>query len=130
MHTKVGVMPFLLFLLFLCSLYYFIFSFFFVFLCHFSSFFSFFFFLLFPFFFLIQKLKMDFFPLKTFLKCLAGNLRNIFLPELEPKYPHFWNFDFCFPENARFWNFKLDFFPLKKVFEIFSWNTLNNLFIN
>ena len=93
------------------------FLFFSVFLFHFSFFFflSFLFFLSsFYLFFLIKKLKMDFFPLKNFLKYLARNLRNIFLPELEPKYPYFWNFDFCFPENARFWNFKLDFFHLKK----------------
>ena len=81
MHTKVGVMPFLLFLLFLCSLYYFIFPFF----CYYFPFY-FFFFLLFPFFFLIKKLKMDFFPLKTFFEMFGRKFaEHFFFPELEPK---------------------------------------------
>ena len=41
-----------------------------------------------------------------------------------------WDFDFFFPKNPRFWKFKLDFFPLKKVFEIFWRNTANYLYLN
>ena len=113
MNTKVGVMPFLLFLLFLCFLYYFIFSFFFCF--SFPFFFLFFFFLSFLFFlssfylfFLIKKLKMDFFPLKIFLKYLAGNLRNIF---------------FCRNWNQNTPTFEILNFVFEKMpdFEISSW---------
>ena len=35
-----------------------------------------------------------------------------------------------FPKNLRFWKFKLDFFPLKKVFEIFWQNTMNKRLLN
>ena len=116
MHTKVGVMPFLLFLLFLCSLYYFIFSFF----LFFFSIFPFFFFLLFPFFFLIQKLKMDFFPLKTFLKCLAGNLRNIFFcRNWSQNTPTFEILNFVFEKMPDFEISSWIFFHLKKFLKFF-----------
>ena len=115
MHTKVGGMPFLLFLLFLCSLYYFIFSFF---LFFFSIFF---FFLLFPFFFLIKKLKMDFFPLKTFLKCLAGNLRNIFFcRNWSQNNPTFEILIFVFQKMPDFEISSWIFFHLKKFLNFFG----------
>ena len=40
-----------------------------------------------------------------------------------------WDFDFFFPKNPRYRKFELDFFPIKKVFEIFWQNTVNYLFI-
>ena len=39
----------------------------------------------------------------------------------------FW---FFFPKNPRFWKFKLDFFPLEKVFEILWRNTMNKRLLN
>ena len=126
MHTKVGVMPFLLFLLFLCSLYYFIFSLFFCFsfpffFLFFSFFLFYFFFLLFLFFFSIKKLKMNFFPLKTFLKCLAGNLRNIFLcRNWNQNTPTFEIVNFVFQKMPDFEISSWIFFHLKKFLIFFS----------
>ena len=119
MNTKVGVMPFLIFLLFLCFLYYFIFSFF---LFFFSIFlFCLFFFLSsFSLFFLIQKLKMDFFPLKTFLKCLAGNLRNIFFcRNWNQNTPTFEILNFVFEKMPDFEISSWIFFHLKKFLKFF-----------
>ena len=100
--------------------------FFFVFLFHFSfflffSFLFYFFFLLFPFFFLIKKLKMDFFPLKTFLKCLAGNLRNIFFcRNWSQNTPTFEILIFVFQKMPDFEISSWIFFHLKKFLIFFS----------
>ena len=87
----------------------------------FFSFLFYFFFLLFPFFFLIKKLKMDFFPLKTFLKCLAGNLRNIFFcRNWSQNTPTFEILIFVFQKMPDFEISSWIFFHLKKFLNFFS----------
>ena len=43
---------------------------------------------------------------------------------------YIWGFYYFFQKKNKFWKLKLDFFPLKKVFENFCSNILNHLSIN
>ena len=94
----------------------------------FPFFFLFFFFLSFLFFissfylfFLIKKLKMDFFPLNFFLKCLAGNLRNIFFcRNLSQNTPTCEILIFVFQKMPDFEIPSRIFFHLKKFLIFFS----------
>ena len=80
----------------------------------------------------------DFFPQKS--GCYVVGFWFFFQKKVAPTWWDFlgskkvpatwWDFDFFFPKNPWFWKIKLDFFPLKKVFEIFWRNTANYLYLN